>query len=119
MQVSADVFHIASPAATQSVKGPVKLRVSSNLENLEMLGNFDARKKVREFLKNKKGQGNVKEFCCVKFLFSQSEHTNFESFLGVHIHSGLEHTQEFNRSLKQSGKGQRISSLLETRHLGS
>ena len=37
--------------------------------------------KVREFFKNKKSQGKVREFCCVKFIFSQSEHPNFENFI--------------------------------------
>ena len=36
-----------------------KFRVSSDLGNLEMSGNFDARRK---------SQGKVKEFCCVKFI---------------------------------------------------
>ena len=27
----------------------------------------------------------VKEFCCKKFMFSQSEDPNFENFLGEHI----------------------------------
>ena len=34
-----------------------------------------------EFLKNKKSQGKVREFCCVKFIFSQCEHPTFEIFL--------------------------------------
>ena len=47
-------------------------RVSSYLENLEMSRNFNARRR---------SQGRVKEFCCVKFIFSQSEHLNSEHFL--------------------------------------
>ena len=60
-------------------------RVSSDLENLEMSGNFAARRKsqgkVREFLKK---TGKFREFCCVKSIFSQYEHPNFENFLGEH-----------------------------------
>ena len=69
-------------------KASTDIRVSSNLENLEMLGNFNARReshgKVKEFLKTRRSQGKVKEFCCVKSIFSQSEHPNFENFLGEH-----------------------------------
>ena len=53
--------------------------VSSDLENLEMSGNFDARRKnqgkVSEF---KKKIRKAREFWCVKYIFSQSEHPNFE-----------------------------------------
>ena len=50
-------------------------RVSSDLENLEMPGNVEAMRK---------SQGKVREFCCVKLIFSQYEHPNFENFLGEH-----------------------------------
>ena len=50
----------------------------------------------------------------MKFIFSQSEHPNFENFLGSippdPINS-LRQTQEFNRSLEKSGKSQGISFL--------
>ena len=63
-------------------------RVFSDMENLEMSGNFDARRKsqgkAREFLKYKKRQGKAREFCYVKFVFNQSEHPNFEKFPGEH-----------------------------------
>ena len=49
-----------------------------------MSGNLDARGKVREFLENKKSQGKIREFCCVKFFFGKSEHLNFENFPGEH-----------------------------------
>ena len=55
-------------------------RVSSDLENVEMSGNFDARSslgKVMEFFKI----GKIREFCCLKSIFSQSEHPNFQNFL--------------------------------------
>ena len=45
-------------------------RVSSDLENLEMSRNFDARRKSQGIFKNREGQGKVREFCCVKFIFS-------------------------------------------------
>ena len=34
-----------------------------------------------EVFKNKKCQGKVREFSCVKFIFSQSEYRNSENFL--------------------------------------
>ena len=49
-----------------------------------MSGNFDTRRKFREFLQNKEDQGKVREFCFVKSIFNQSEHPNFENFLGEH-----------------------------------
>ena len=66
-----------------------EIRVSSDLENLEMSGNFEARRKsqetVRELKKeDKKSQGKVRELCCVKFIFGSSEHPNFENFLREH-----------------------------------
>ena len=66
--------------------------MSSDLENLEMSGNFDAERKVREFMKKTK---KVRDFCCKKFIFSQSEHPNFESFLvehGIPFHLETGHT---------------------------
>ena len=62
-------------ALNYSVFRDKRYRVSSDLGNLEMSGNFDARRK---------SHGKVKEFCCVKFIFSQFEHPNFENFLGEH-----------------------------------
>ena len=41
-------------------------------------------KKSGNVLKNKENQGKVREFCSVKLLFSQSEHPNYENFLGEH-----------------------------------
>ena len=46
-----------------------------NLDNLEMSGNVDARREV---------QGIVRKFCCVKFIFSQSDYPNFLNFLWEH-----------------------------------
>ena len=50
----------------------VFIRVSNHLENLEMSGNFDAKIKSQGI------------FCCAKFIFSQSEHPNVETFPGEH-----------------------------------
>ena len=95
-------------------------RVSSDLENLEMSGNFDARRKslekVREFLKNKKSQEKVKEFCCMEFIFSQSEHPNFENFLGEHAPGPPLTVLDTHKNLIVVWKSQGISSLLETGH---
>ena len=51
------------------------LRVSNgHLENLEMSGSFNARRK---------SPGIDRRFYWVKFIFSQSEHPNLENFLGI------------------------------------
>ena len=56
-------------------------RVATDLENLEKSGNL---KETSE------SQGicdripKVREFCCLKFIFSQTEDPNFENFLGEH-----------------------------------
>ena len=84
------------------------LRVATDLESLENLeksGNLketseslriclksqgicDRIPKVREksgnLRQNSKSQGKVREFCCLKFIFSQVEDPNFEKFLGEH-----------------------------------
>ena len=52
-----------------------EIRVSSDLENPEISGNFEARRKsqgtVRELKKKKtrKVREKLREFCCVKFIF--------------------------------------------------
>ena len=60
--------------------------MSRDLENLENVGKFRCKEKMSGNLKktNKKSQGKVREFSLVKFIFSQSEHHNFENFLGNH-----------------------------------
>ena len=56
-------------------------RVASDLENLEKSGNLK---------ETSKSQGIcdripiVREFCCLKFIFSQVEDPNFKHFLGEH-----------------------------------
>ena len=59
-------------------------RVSSDLENLEMSGILLQGEKVREFFQKQemsgKSQGKDREFRCVKLIFSQSKHPNFENF---------------------------------------
>ena len=56
-------------------------RVATDLENLEKSGNLK---------ETSKSQGicdkipKVREFCCLKFIFSQVEDPNFENFLGEH-----------------------------------
>ena len=68
--------------------------------------------KVKEFLKTRK----VREFCCVKSIFSQSEHPNSENFLGAHALRPPRHTWVFNCSLEKSERSQGISSFLENEH---
>ena len=58
-------------------------RVSSdqeNLENLEMSGNFDSRRKSQGIFKKHESQGSL----LFDIHFSQSEHTNFLNFLSEH-----------------------------------
>ena len=72
-----------------------------NLENLEKSGN----------LKDTSGsQGicdripKVREFCCLKFIFSQVEDPNFENFLGEHAPlNGLGLSVELNLGLESQG----------------
>ena len=65
---------------------------------------------------NSKSQGKVREFCCLKFIFSQVEDPNFETFLGEcppRPLNGLGITVEPNLGLEKSGKRQGISYSLE------
>ena len=61
--------------------------VSTDLENLENLkltfdSHFDFPKKSRNLPQNSKTHGKVREFGCIKPIFSQSEDPNFETFQG-------------------------------------
>ena len=59
-------------------------RVSSDQENLEFWCNEKITGKSHTaFNKTRK----AREFCCVQFIFSQSEYHNFENFLGEHAPS--------------------------------
>ena len=78
-------------------------RVATDLENLEKLGNLK---------ETPKSQGicdripKVREFCCLKFIFSQVEDPNFEDFLWEHPPdpvNGLGTTAELNLDLEDSG----------------
>ena len=85
----------------------------------ENVTNFDARRKSRGIFEKQEKSGKIREFCCVQFVFSQSEHSNFKNFMGEHAPGppkSLGHTEELNRSLEKLGKSQGISSLLETGH---
>ena len=57
-------------------------RVATDLENLEKSGNLP--KKSGNLQQNTKSQGEVREFCCLKYIFSQVEDPNLENFLGEH-----------------------------------
>ena len=68
-------------------------------------------KKSGNLRQNSKCQGKVREFCCLKFIFSQVEDPNFENFPGEEggggehaSHNGLGLTKELNLGLKKSGK---------------
>ena len=55
--------------------------------------------------------GKVREFCCLKFIFSQVEDPDFENFLGEHAPrplSGLGLMVKLNLGLEKSGKNQGI-----------
>ena len=83
----------------------LKDKVSSDLENPEMSGNFDARRK---------SQGIVRKFYCMKFIFSQSEHPHFENFLGDHAPRAPLTVFDTHKNLIVVWKSQGISSILET-----
>ena len=53
-----------------------RFRVAAELENLEKSGNLR---------QNSKSQRKVREFCCLKLIFSQVEDPNFEYFLGEDV----------------------------------
>ena len=56
---------------------------------------------------NFQSRGKIGEFCCVKFIFSQFEDPNFESFpeehATTHPVNGVGVTVELNLSLEKSG----------------
>ena len=62
----------------------------------------------------------VREFCCVKSIFSQFEDPYFENFIGEHAHippvNALKLTVKFDVTLEKSWKGQEIASPLESRN---
>ena len=63
-------------------------------------------KKSGNLQQNSKIQGKVKEFCCLKFIFSQVEDPSFENFLGKLPQTplnGLGPTVELNLGLEKSG----------------
>ena len=56
-------------------------RVATDLENPEKSRNVKGDFwKVREFATEFRKSGKVKDFCCLKFIFSQVEDPNFENF---------------------------------------
>ena len=92
-------------------------RVFSGLEHLEMSGNFDASRKSQEIFETTRKSGKVTEFCCVKFIFSQSEHTDFKNFLGACPQISLI-VLDRHKNLILVWKSQGISSFLDTGHPG-
>ena len=63
-------------------------RVASDLENLEKSGNFKETSESQGIYLKRQGIcetiPKVREFCCLKFIFSQVEDPNYENFLGEH-----------------------------------
>ena len=83
-------------------------RVTTDLEKQEKSGNL---------LQNYKSQEKVREFRCLKFVFSQVEDPNFEIFwrsMPPDPLNGLGLRVEFNLGLEKSGKSQGISHCLES-----
>ena len=56
----------------------------TDLENLEKSGNLKETSESQGICDRIQSQGEVREFCCLKFIFSQIEDPNFENFLGEH-----------------------------------
>ena len=65
--------------------------------------------KSQGIFKNKKSQGKVMEFCCVKLIFSQSEHHNFENFLVEHAPRPLSTVLDTHKKLVVVWKSQEKS----------
>ena len=89
------------------LKDRTLFRVATDLENLEKSGNlYETSQSQGIYLKS---QGicdripKVREFCCLKFIFSQLEDPNFENFqtalnglrLMVELNLGLEKSRNF------------------------
>ena len=63
-------------------------RVATDLENLEKSGNLKETSESQGICLESQGICDripkVREFCCLKFIFSQVEDPNYENFLGEH-----------------------------------
>ena len=89
-------------------------RVATDLENLEKSGNLKETSESQGICLKSQGIcdkiGKVREFCRLKFIYSQVEDLNFENFplncLGL--------TVELNLGLEKSGKSPGISYCLES-----
>ena len=90
-------------------------RAATDLENPEKSGNLKETsesqgiclKRSGNSRQNSRSQGKVREFCCLKFIFSQVKNPNFENFLGEHAPRppyGLGLKVELNLGLEKSGK---------------
>ena len=75
-------------------------------------------KKSENLRQNSKRQGKVREFCCLKFIFSQVEEPNFKNCQGEHAPRPPKWSQTYGRALlwssEKSGKRQGISDCLES-----
>ena len=73
----------------RQIHGVSFCRVAIDLENLEKSGNLketpespgNLPKRSGNLWQNSKSQRKVREFCCLKFIFSKVEDPNFENFL--------------------------------------
>ena len=87
-----------------------KHRVVTDLENLEKSGKLKETPESQGICLKSRGIcdriSKVREFCCLKFIFSQVEDPNFENFLGEHAPDSLNGfgiTVEINLGLEKSG----------------
>ena len=79
-------------------------RVATDLENLEKSGNLKETSESQGICLKSQGICNripkVREFCCLKFIFSQVEDPNFGHYLGEHVLrlplNGLGKVREFH-----------------------
>ena len=78
---------------------------------------FKVREFATKFQQPGESQGKLREFGCLKFIFSQVEDPNFENFLGKFAPdplNGLGLTVEFNLGLEKSRKSRGILYCLES-----
>ena len=86
-------------------------RVATDLENLEKSGNLKETSESQGICLKSQGicdripsQGKVREFCCMKFIFSQVEDPNSKNFLGEHTPDPPKWFRTHGGALSWSGK---------------
>ena len=83
-------------------------RVATDLENLEKSGNLKETSESHGICLKSQGICDtipkVREFCCLKFIFSQVEDPNFKNFLGKHAPRPPKWSWTHGRVLSWTGK---------------